>query len=133
MLGKRLDFVHTMYEIYEDQSSEAVLLVDGSNAFHSINRNAFLHNIIILCPPLQGMFEIVVMLTLDYFFIGGSEIQSMEGTTQSDPTAMAIYAIAPPRWNPPCRGEGAYHQEVIHQRASTGRARRSVATSSDKD
>ena len=28
------------------------------------------------------------------FFIGGSEIQSMEGTTQSDPTAMAIYAIA---------------------------------------
>ena len=32
------------------------------------------------------MFEIVIMLTLD--------IQSMEGTTQGDPTAMAIYAIA---------------------------------------
>ena len=48
-------------------------------------------------------------------------------------TEIAQYVNSPPRWNPPCRGEGAYHQEVIHQRASTGRARRSVATSSDKD
>ena len=34
---------------------------------------------------------------------------------------------------PPCRGEGAYHQEVFQPRASMGRARRSDATSSDKD
>ena len=37
--------VHAMREIYEDQSSEAVLLVDALNAFNTINRNAFLHNI----------------------------------------------------------------------------------------
>ena len=43
--------VHTMHEIYEDQSSEAVLLVDASNAINVINRNAFLH-ITIICPPL---------------------------------------------------------------------------------
>ena len=43
--------VHVIHEIYEDQSSETVLLVDASNAFNTINRNAFLHNITI-CFPL---------------------------------------------------------------------------------
>ena len=45
----------------------------------------------------------------------------------------AINERSPPRWNPPCRGEGAYHEEVFHPRASTGRARRSGTTSSEKD
>ena len=44
--------VHAIHEIYEDQSSEAVLLVDASNAFNAINGNAFLHNITIICPLL---------------------------------------------------------------------------------
>ena len=44
--------VHAMHVIYEDQSSKVVLLVDTSNAFNSINRNAFLHSITIICPPL---------------------------------------------------------------------------------
>ena len=97
MLGKRLDsnyFVHTMYETYEDQSSEAVLLVDDSNAFHSINRNAILHNITVLCPPVARYVRNCCYANTRLFFIGGTEIQSIEGTTQSDPTAMAIYAIA---------------------------------------
>ena len=47
-----VSLVHAMQEIYEDQSSGAVLLLDASNAFNSINRNAFLHNITIICPPL---------------------------------------------------------------------------------
>ena len=37
------------------------------------------------------MFEIVIMLMLDYSLLEGGEIQSMEGTTQGDPTTMAIY------------------------------------------
>ena len=45
-------FVHAIHEIHEDQLSEAVLLVDASNAFNTINRNAFLHNNTIICPPL---------------------------------------------------------------------------------
>ena len=44
--------VHTIHELYEDQSSEAVLLADASNAFNLINRNAFLQNITIIYPPL---------------------------------------------------------------------------------
>ena len=61
-----------------------------------------------------------------FFFIKEAELANFADDN-------TIYVGSPPRWNPPCRGEGAYHQEVIHQRASTGRARRSVATSSDKD
>ena len=44
--------VHAMHKIYEDQSLEAVLPVDALNAFNLINRNTFLHNIRIICPPL---------------------------------------------------------------------------------
>ena len=86
--------VHAMHEIYEDQSSEAVLLVDASNAFNTINRNAFLHNITIICPPLARYVRNCYYANTRLFIIGGGEIQSMEGTTQGDPTAMAIYAIA---------------------------------------
>ena len=83
-----------MHEIYEDQSSEAVFLADCSNAFNTINRNAFLHNITIICPPLARYVRNCYYANTRLFIIGGGEIQSMEGTTQGDPTAMAIYAIA---------------------------------------
>ena len=42
--------IHAMRTIYEDQSAEAVFLVDASNAFNSINRNVFLHNVEVTCP-----------------------------------------------------------------------------------
>ena len=67
---------------------------DASNAFNSINRNAFLHNITIICPPLARYVRNCYYANTRLFIIGGGEIQSMEGTTQGDPTAMAIYAIA---------------------------------------
>ena len=44
--------IQAMRKIYQDQSSEAVLMVDASNVFYSISRNAFLHNITIVYPPL---------------------------------------------------------------------------------
>ena len=86
--------VLAMHEIYEDQLSEAVLLVDALNAFNSINRNAFLHNITIICPPLARYVRNCYHTNIRLFIIGGGEIQSMEGTTQGDPTAIALYAIA---------------------------------------
>ena len=84
-----------MHEIYEDQSSEAVLLVDASNAFNTINRNAFLHNITIICPPLARYVQNCYYANTRLFIIVDGEIQSMEETTQGDHAiAMAIYAIA---------------------------------------
>ena len=44
--------IHAMRTIYEDQSAEAVLLVDASNAFNSINRNVFLYNVEVICPSV---------------------------------------------------------------------------------
>ena len=82
-----------MRTIYEDQSIEVVLLVHVSNAFNSINRNAFLHNITIICPPLARYVRNCIMLTHDYLLLVGVK-SNQEGITQGDPTAMAIYAIA---------------------------------------
>ena len=86
--------IHAMRTKYEDQSAKAVLLVDASNAFNSINRNVFLHNVEVICPSIPRYVKNCYSLNCRLFIIGGGEIQSMEGTTQGDPAAMVIYAIA---------------------------------------
>ena len=42
--------IHSMKLIFENEDTEAVILVDASNAFNSLNRQAALHNIRIVCP-----------------------------------------------------------------------------------
>ena len=43
-----------IYAMHTEQSStEAVLLVDTSNAFNSVSRNAFLYNVEIICPSIE--------------------------------------------------------------------------------
>ena len=86
--------IHAMRTIYEDQSAEAVLLVDASNAFSSINRNVFPHNIEVMCPSIARYVKNCYSVNSRLFIIGGGEIQPMEGTTQGDPAAMVIYATA---------------------------------------
>ena len=91
--------IHAMRETYEQEECEAVLLVDASNAFNSINRKATLHNIKIKCPSLATYIENTYKQPANLFIInnnnsrGGEVIQSMEGTTQGDPVAMAMYAL----------------------------------------
>ena len=84
--------IHAMRQMFEDVESEAVLLVDASNAFNSLNRKAALYNIHSLCPPLA------TILTNTYredtqLFIDGETLYSCEGTTQGDPLAMAMYFL----------------------------------------
>ena len=86
--------IHAMHSIFEEESSEAVLLVDASNAFNSVNREAFLHNVSIICPPISTYVQNCYSVHSRLFIIGGGEIKSTEGTTQGDPIAMAVYAIA---------------------------------------
>ena len=43
---------HAMREIYQEAETDGVLLIDASNAFNSLNREAMLHNIRYLCPEL---------------------------------------------------------------------------------
>ena len=44
-----------MRSIFEDEVSEAALMVDTSNAFNSLNREVALRNTHILCPSLAPM------------------------------------------------------------------------------
>lgn len=72
--------IHAMRELFEDPCTEAALLVDASNAFSTLNRKVALLNIQKPCPAL--------------LFIDGETLLLREGTTQGDPLAMAMYAIA---------------------------------------
>ena len=47
--------IHAMHTIFEDEKTEAVLLVDAANAFDSVNRQVFLHSICIICPSMPHM------------------------------------------------------------------------------
>ena len=42
--------IHSIRLIFEDSSTEAVILVDANKAFNSINRKVSLHNIKVTCP-----------------------------------------------------------------------------------
>ena len=44
--------VHTVRSVFSSDDSDAMLLVDASNDFNSLNRSVALHNIQHLCPPL---------------------------------------------------------------------------------
>ena len=41
-----------MKDIFEEEETDGLLLVDASNAFNSLNREALLHNIKYICPPM---------------------------------------------------------------------------------
>ena len=86
--------IHAMRNIFHTPKNEAVLLVDAGNAFNSLNRKAALHNIGIICPSLAQILTNTYGNPVRLFVAGGGEIASTEGTTQGDPLAMAMYAIA---------------------------------------
>ena len=85
--------IHAMRMIYEDRDTDAVLLVDASNAFNSPNRKAAIHNIGRLCPIMYTFVCNFYNSQARLFVIGGKEIRSCEGTTQGGPESMAIYAL----------------------------------------
>ena len=78
--------VHAVSDIFNEESTDALLLVDADNAFSSLNRKVLLHNIIHLCPS-----EIVIDHHRACLYL--VELKSSEGTTQGDPMAMPVYVI----------------------------------------
>ena len=85
--------VHAASSAFALDDNEAVLLVDASNAFNSLNRQAALHNISRICPPLSTILTNTYRAPTD-LFVDGDTILSQEGTTQGDPLAMPMYALA---------------------------------------
>ena len=95
-IGQRLGCeasIHALNEIYEEEATEAILMVDPSNAFNRLNRKATLSNAMNLCPAI-GTILVNTYRSDPCLFIDGETIMSKEGTTQGDPLAMAMYAIA---------------------------------------
>ena len=42
--------IHAMQDIFANEDTEAVLLIDAQNAFYSINLKVMLHNLNFICP-----------------------------------------------------------------------------------
>ena len=85
--------IHAAADLFDDDNNHGVLQIDAHNAFNSINRAVISHNMKILCPEFATFINNCYMKPARLFVMGGSEIQSLEGTTQGDPVAMAMYAI----------------------------------------
>ena len=49
--------IHAMQEVYNKNESEALLLVDATNAFNSLNRQVALRNVKILCPNIAQQIK----------------------------------------------------------------------------
>ena len=82
--------IHAMYDLFQQEETEAVLLVDVENAFNSINRKAMLHNIYITYPILSTFVSNCYLVPARLFILGNKEIKSKEGKTQGDPTAWRL-------------------------------------------
>ena len=83
-----------MRQFFAEPEVHGALLVDASNAFNTINRQAALHNIKSICPPLYQILMNTYRAPIRCIICGDGEITSSEGTTQGDPLAMAMYALA---------------------------------------
>ena len=85
--------IHVVRQCFDDDKTGGVLLVDASNAFNSVNREAALLNVRHLCPPLATILLNCYRDPVS-LFVDGSTLFSEEGTTQGDPLAMPFYALA---------------------------------------
>jgi len=83
-----------MREMFKGDKFEAAPLVDASNAFNCVNRQAALNNISVLCPSFSTILNNTYGAPVRLFVVGKGEIPSTKGTTQGDPLAMAMYALA---------------------------------------
>ena len=86
--------IHATHTIFESDDTDAVLLLDASNAFNALNRAGALRNNRILCPIIEIYAIITYRQPARLFVIGGKEIVSAEGTTQGDLLAMGLYALS---------------------------------------
>ena len=68
-------------------------MVDASNAFNSLNPKVVLHNVHKVCPSLSMVLQNTYGAGTD-LYVGGQVLHSKEGTTQGDPLAMPMFAVA---------------------------------------
>ena len=62
--------VHAMNKIVDDDKTEAIMLIDATNVFNSLNRKSALLNIRSLCPPLASVLINTYRENVDLFIDG---------------------------------------------------------------
>ena len=88
--------IHAMRKTFDNENTEAIMLVDAENAFNKLNRKVALKNIKQLCPPfyqyLFNTYQKPAKLTIPGD--GTHEIiLSDEGCTQGDVSSMGLYGL----------------------------------------
>ena len=85
--------IHAMSQVFAEEGTDGILLIDASNAFNQMNRSVALHNIQITCKEMSLYIINTYRSPSKLFICGGGEILSQEGTTQGDPLAMPWYSV----------------------------------------
>lgn len=85
--------IHTVRSSFDDSLADCVLLVDATSAFNFLNRQTALQNSLHLCPALAKIIINCYRQAAD-LLVGCTKLKFEEGTTQRDPLAMPIYALA---------------------------------------
>ena len=85
--------VHAVRTELEPSDNEAVLLFDAKNALNPLNCQVALHNIRRICPSLATIL-INMYRAPSELFVDGDALFSQEGTTQGDPLARPMCALA---------------------------------------
>lgn len=68
--------IHAMKSIFESDDTDCVLLVDATNAFNTLNRQATLHNARLLCPSIATALINTYRCNVMMYVIGSEVIQS---------------------------------------------------------
>ena len=83
---------HTLRCIFDHPSTEAILLVDATNAFNNFSCKTA------LIKSSTAALALTILINTyrqdPEFYIEGESILSTEGTMQGDPLAMAMFALA---------------------------------------
>ena len=85
--------IRAMQKIFQDDTTDAVLMIDATNAFNCMNRSVALHNTYIICPSIATYVSNTYRFPSRLSVAGGGEIKSQEGTTQGDPLAMPWFSL----------------------------------------
>ena len=85
--------IHSVKSAFDEDGSEAAMLVDADNAFNRLNRKVALQNIKSICLKIYQYLQNSYNSPVNLYLADGSHILSKEGTTQGDNAAMGMYAL----------------------------------------
>ena len=85
--------IYAMRKLFENEDTDAVLLIDATNAFNCMNRLVALHSIQVTSPIVSNYLVNTYRYPSKLFITGGGAILSRERATQGDPLAMPWYSL----------------------------------------